>query len=250
MRVVVVVAATLAINAARADVPQALSTERTDLLDGRIAVALVEGSEVEGGEIVRADWGDTRLTVVAQDLGTARLADIRERIAREVRADGEIVARIAPVPLARPNLGYSVRIGAPRTVEGRELVYAAFIVDRSGRLYELAFFVSQTDELEGWSDVAARIAATTVIRTVDAKPRALPQGTCAVQPDLVFAPYPVTTLEVFPVHAGTLYGRATGWSVWLDGSGYHAEAIAGDAHVICSAATREGLERSRRAISY
>ena len=235
---------------ARADVPQTLSTERVDLLHGRIAVALVEGSELEGGDTTYADWGDTRLTVVARDLGTVRLFDVRDRIAREVRADGQIVARIEPVALARPNLGYGVRVRAPRAVEGRELVYAAFVVDRGGRFYELAFFVSVSDEVDGWSNVAARIAATTIVRTEHAQPLPQPRGTCVVQPDVVFAPYPVDTLEVSPVRSGTLYGRATLWSLWLDGSGYHAEAIAGDAHVVCSAATRDALERSRRAVSY
>jgi hypothetical protein len=248
MRAVIAIAA-LGVHVARADVP-ALSTERTELLEGRIAVALVEGAEVDGADGAHTDWDDTRLTVVARDLGGVRLGDLHERIAREVRSDGQIVARIEPIRLARPNLAYGTTVRAPRSIDGRELVYAAFVVDRGGRFYELAFFVDVDDTSISWSDVSARIAATMVIPTVPTQPRPVPQGSCAVERGVDISPYPVDTVEVFPAFAGTLYGRSTTWSVWRDSGGYHAEALAGDAHVVCTSASRAALERSRRAISY
>jgi hypothetical protein len=243
----VVIAGLLVANAAHADVPAELADDRVELLDGRVAVRLVAGSELDDRG-AHVDWGDARLTIVARDLGGVRAADVRERIAVELRGEGVAVAPLERLALARPVTGYGATVHVPRARDGRRLVYAAFATDRTGRLTELAFYVAGSDELDAWAKLGAQVASTISAREVHAHVLRRLQGECATLRDLTISPYPTDTIIVDRAFEGTLWNRPTSWSRWLDREGYHAEALAGDAHVVCTAPTRDALEVARRQV--
>jgi hypothetical protein len=249
MRVVVVVFVLGAV-VARADVAP-LSTDRVALLDGHLSLRVVVGSEVES-LAAQLDWGDTRLTVVARDLGTIELAGLRDRIVHEVEIDGQDIASIDRLLVAQPDLELAASIHAPHLVNGRALVYAAFLVDGARRGYELAFYVSE-DASEAWGKLAATIARTAIVVPPERSPSPpqptvlappTPTGSCASISDLHVEPYPAGA-NVLPTIDGLLFGRAVTWSEWQDGLGYHAEAASDDAHAYCSGTTDDALERAR-----
>jgi hypothetical protein len=223
----------LAAQVARADEMQELDRDATPLLDGALAVRLAGGTQLDSDAGAHLDWGDERLVIVARDLGATRAGTVRDRIALALRDDGEACAPLAPLELGKTAVAFAATPRAPR-----KLVYAAFAADRGGRLRELAFYGDAA-----LAPLAARIAATLVVREPHAQPR--PSGLVMAGCELVTGerndPPAKWSVELWPAD-GWLSGGHVKWSRWRDNFGFHAEAVTPTQHVICNAADRAALD--------
>lgn len=240
----------VAAGTAHADVPGAVAGARVSLLDGQLAMQLVEGSLVESASRASLDWDDARLTIVARDAGVVRASGLRDWIAMRLRAEGQPVVALQPLAVAKPGLAYGATVRAPRVRDGRRLVYVAFAANREGRVSEVQFYLAGADELDAWARVAARVATT--MTTSDPLSPVLPpserlDGACRDLTTWSIDLYPPEARET-GVMRSPIGGKTAYWSVWEDDAGSHAETLTDKRHVVCDAPNRMRLYQIVRGV--
>ena len=237
---------------AAADDPRAISREQhsEELLHGHIAVRLLRGSLVERDRVV-FDWGTARLYVKAFERDVHAGSGFRAAIADDLAREG-IDARVAPLRVARPLVGYEV---VPRRRPGADdLIYGAYLAGPDGNVDLLAFYVDfgGLDDLAAWTAVARDLAASASwpehvrvgigamtieiprsgqhdASTIEVRGRGRCALTAGVEPGLL-----PSGAELV---AGRMLGQRAYW--WVGGD--HAVTFVDGLRVECAAADARGL---------
>jgi hypothetical protein len=237
-----------------------------ELLGGHLDVRVLIGSEVDSKrDRVVFNSEPASLILAAHPTELVAGPSLKQAIAAELAKEDPRVAtaRIEPLVLAKPMVGYSV---IPRSrARADELVYAAYIVSPDGTVDVLAFYVEADGASDPsiWIDVARKIATTAtppllVQTAIGSFVISLPQGSrtrrihgayivrvsddggCSIADDGRFDVIPDTADRV----PGRILGTSVEWATWSDDDEWAVTDV-DRLHIVCASSHPRSLARMR-----
>jgi hypothetical protein len=249
---------------ARADDP-GLEREPIELIGGHLGVRVLIGSELDAKHRVVFTSRAASLILAGYPTELVSGPSLKESIADDLAKDDTRIAtaRIEPLALAKPMVGYSV---IPRSrARADELVYAAYIVSPDGTVDVLAFYVEadRGSDPSVWIDVARKIATTATPPVLDKMTLgsfaisvpcgsqrrrigtndyilAPDGGRCAISGDSPASLIPDTAQR----SPGRILGKSIEWTTWTD-EYWWAVADVDAVHILCIAGTMRSIARMR-----